>query len=176
MLYYYTSNVVININDDIDNVIIDIDDIDENASGGCDDSQSGRFFGKINIPSIRDFSWKDYLLLNPDLAYIKTEQSAIRHYLKFGKSEGRQYKIDSISQLEMVDEHVTQRLKKLTDMVSIISIEIENLKYIFQNKAPFCYYQCGRLATHIIETHNSLTTQKIYLCSNCDARHLLTIV
>ena len=35
------------------------------------------------------FYWKQYLTNYPDLNRFNTEQQAIRHYLRFGKSEGR---------------------------------------------------------------------------------------
>lgn len=45
-----------------------------------------------NLP--KDFNWKDYLELNPDLgrANILTESAAIRHWTRFGYNENRQYK------------------------------------------------------------------------------------
>lgn len=44
-----------------------------------------------NLP--KDFNWKDYLELNPDLgrANILTESAAIRHWTRFGYNENRQY-------------------------------------------------------------------------------------
>lgn len=44
-----------------------------------------------------DFKWKEYVLLNPDLAEsnMDTEHQAMFHYINYGVNENRKYKFDS---------------------------------------------------------------------------------
>jgi hypothetical protein len=54
----------------------------------------------VDIP--KNFNWKIYLKLNPDLKFLKKEQ-ALKHYIKFGKIENRIYEINLPSDFDWED-------------------------------------------------------------------------
>ena len=51
---------------------------------------------------MNSFNWKQYLTNYPDLNRFNTEQQAIRHYLRFGKSEGRTDKNTMELKMELI--------------------------------------------------------------------------
>lgn len=92
------------------------------------------FYSRSQIP---DFSWEIYLLLNPDLNMID-EVSAWKHFLVYGKSEGRSYKLD-------VPDDFDYRF--------YIAVN-EDLKYMSEVEAKIHYIKFGekegRLYTRVI--------------------------
>lgn len=94
-----------------------------------------------NLPS--DFNWETYILVNNDLSNMKKDQ-AVKHYLKYGIKEKREYKTKFTLRVKTNYIKLKKKKGKLPhDFNWKIYLQINNLPFENKIEAEFHYLHVG---------------------------------
>lgn len=80
----------------------------------AEDKQLSKIRNHPHVPD--DFDWRTYVFLNPDLTSKKvdTEFLAIRHWIKMGRKNGLNYKVEDVTE-EEINVYLPEMLKPLEE-------------------------------------------------------------